>query len=897
MRPEHWFYTLPLRLRSLFKRKQVEQDLSEELQFHLEQKTQEYLAGGLTLDEARHKVRREFGGVELAKENCRDARRVNYIQDLLQDLRCGLRMLRKTPGFAAAAVLTLALGIGANTAIFSLVDWLIFRPLPIDHPSQVVFLETTYNNGDTGTQFSYPDFQRFQQQASGIFADISAVQMFQMDGLNVEGKSQPMWSNYVDGGFFSLLGIKPALGRFILPSEGKAAGADPVLVLGYSYWKSRFTSDPNIIGKKVSVNGHPMTIVGVAPQHFQGLAALLDTQGYMPLGMAEVLQDAPKNFLADPKTRTLALLARLKPGVSLQQTQPVLQIVAQRLSEQNQIEMTVHAIPLGPASLVTGPQVRPALDLVSSLFLFLAGAVLVLACVNIANLCLVRAAARHREVAMRAALGASRNRLIRQLLTESLLLALLGCAGGIILGIAASRSFGSIQLHTALPTVLDFQFDWRVFVYALAAAALTGILIGITPAFRVSRFELSEILREGGRTSSSGRQRMRSALVTAQVAGSLMLLIVAGLFVRSLEKVRHSDLGFEPTGVLNVSIDPHQAGYDEHQARQFQKALLDRVGALPAVQSASLAISVPMGYSSYGSKLKIDGYQTRPGQDAPAANYNAVSPEYFRTMRIPMLEGRTFQDSDGQNSQPVAIVNQNFADLYWHGQNPIGKHFSRLTDPGRVMEVVGVTRSSHDSDLYTTNYVIYYVPLAQFYKSVTTLQLRTASTPEALAPEVIGLIHSIEPAMPVFDVQPMTTALEGLNGFLAFRFAAALAGSLGILGLILAIVGVYGVISYAASQRTHEIGIRLALGAQPAQILSMVLSQGFLIIGFGVLAGILAAGALARLVGNFLFGVAALDPLTYICASLLLTGIALLACYIPARRATRVDPMVALRYE
>ncbi len=266
-------------------------------------------------------------------------------------------------------------------------------------------------------------------------------------------------------------------------------------------------------------------------------------------------------------------------------------------------------------------------------------------------------------------------------------------------------------------------------------------------------------------------------------------------------------------------------------------------------------------------------------------------------MRIPMLEGRTFQDSDSQNSQPVAIVNHNFADLYWHGQNPIGKHFSRLADPGRVMEVVGVTRSSHDSDLYTANYVIFYVPLAQLYKSVTTLQLRTASAPEAVAPEVIGVIHSIEPAMPVFDVQPMTTALEGLNGFLAFRFAAALAGSLGILGLILAIVGVYGVISYAASQRTHEIGIRLALGAQPAQIMSMVLSQGFLIIGFGVLAGILAAGALARLVGNFIFGVGALDPLTYISASLLLAATALLACYIPAWRATRVDPVVALRYE
>jgi hypothetical protein len=340
--------------------------LKEEIEEHLALQTAENLRAGLSPGEAHRQAMMKFGPVEAIKEDYRAERGLPFIDTLLQDIRFALRMLRKSPGFTTAAVLTLALGIGANTAIFSLVDWLTLRPLPIDRPSRVVFLEKSYNNGDTGTQFSYPDFQRFQQQTSGIFADISATQMFQMDGLSVDGKSQPMWSNYVDGDFFSLLGIKPALGRFILHSEGKATGADPVLVLGYSYWKLRLSCDPNIIGKKVSVNGHPMTIVGVAPQHFQGLAALLDTQGYMPLGMAEVLQDAPKNFLADTKTTTLAVLARLKQGVSLKQTQPVLQIVAQRLSEQNHSEMIIHAVPLGTASLVTGPQVGPALNLVSS---------------------------------------------------------------------------------------------------------------------------------------------------------------------------------------------------------------------------------------------------------------------------------------------------------------------------------------------------------------------------------------------------------------------------------------------------------------------------------------------------------------------------------------------------
>ena len=886
------------RFAGLFNPGKGDRELSAELDSHLQMHIADNVDRGMAPAEARRQALIKLGGMEQAKEQYRARRGLPVLETLARDVRFGLRTLRKSPGFTAVAVLTLALGIGANTAVFSLVDWLILRPLPVEHPSQVAFLETSFKNGGTGTQFSYPDFQKIQQQTADIFAGTSAMRMFQMDGLSVDGKSQPMWSNFVTGDFFSLLGIKSVLGRLILPSEGKFAGADPVLVISYAYWKSRFGGDPSVIGKEASVNGRPVTIVGVTPENFHGAAASLDTQGYMPLGMAAALQDAPQDFLTDPQNTNLELVARLKPGVTFEQAQPVLQVVAQRLSEQQHHgEMTVHAIQLGPASLVTGPAVRPELDLVSSFFLVLAAAVLVLACMNIANLCLVRVASRQREVAMRAALGATRGRLIRQLLTESLLLAMFGCVGGIILGIAASRSFGSIRLHTALPFVLDSHFDWRVFAYALAAAALTGILVGITPALRISRTDLNEILHEGGRTSTPGRQRFRSALVVAQVAGSLMLLIVAGLFVRSLEKIQHSDLGFDPSHVLNATIDPHEAGYQEAQAWEFQKTLLNRARALPGVTSASLAMCVPMGYSSYGNELRIDGYQARPGEQVPAAGFNTVTPGYFETMRIVLLQGRGFRDSDNQNSHLVAVVNQNFANLYWHGQNPIGRHFSEIDDPAHAMEVVGVARNGRDSDIFTSNDPFYYVPLAQHYKSVVTLQLRAASTPEALAPEATGMIHSLEPAMPVFDVQAMTTMLDSLNGFLPFRIAAVLASALGILGLLLALVGVYGVISYAASQRTHEIGIRLALGAQPAQILKMVFGQGLLIVGMGVLAGILAAGALGRLVGNLLFAVAPFDPLTYASASVLLAATELLACYIPARRATRVDPMVALRYE
>jgi putative ABC transport system permease protein len=445
---------------------------------------------------------------------------------------------------------------------------------------------------------------------------------------------------------------------------------------------------------------------------------------------------------------------------------------------------------------------------------------------------------------------------------------------------------------------LDFHFDWRVFAYALAAAVLTSVLVGIVPALRAVRGDVNEILHEGGRTSTARGHRLRSALVAAQVGGSLMLLIVAGLFVRSLQKARHTNLGFDPNHVLNLTIDPHEAGYNEAQGREFFSALLDRARSLPGVQFASLAASVPMAYGgSSGAELKIDGYQPPKYQAGPAAGYNAVSSGYFETMRISLLRGREIQDSDSQSSQRVAVIDQTMADRYWHGQDPIGRHFSTKGDPGHPIEVIGIAKNAVENQIFWPDQPFFYVPFSQLYQPVATLQVRSVAAPETMAGEMTGLIHSLEPAMPVYDVQTMTAALDTLNGFLIFRFAAALAASLGILGLVLAVVGVYGVVSYAAGQRTHEIGVRLALGAQPSQILKMIFRQGFLIVGAGVLAGILAATATARLVGNLLFGVPPGDPLTYLTASVLLALVALLASYVPAHRAMRVDPMVALRYE
>jgi len=627
----------------------------------------------------------------------------------------------------------------------------------------------------------------------------------------------------------------------------------------------------------------------------------VDMQAYIPLGMAPTLKDAPADYQTNRTGGNYMLIARLRSGVSIDEAASALKVVAQRMAREHSDLtglITFPVLHLGPAGLVINPGHPETVAVLSGLFLALAGAVLLLACMNIANLLLVRSDSRQREVAVRAALGASRVRLMRHLLTESILLALLGGAGGVILGLGASQAFASIPLHTSAPIVFDSHFDWRVFTFAFAAALLTGILVGIAPALSAARGNVNEVLHQGGRTSTPGRQRFRTALVAAQVGGSLMLLVVAGLFVRSLEHVEHSNLGFDPNGVLNVSLDAHAAGYDKAQTQEFFTNLLRQAQRLPGVQSASLAACVPMGYNNLGAALQIRGYEPAPDQGGPYAEYNVVTPGYFDTMRIALLRGRHFLKSDDEDSPHVAIINQAMADQYWRRQDPIGRRFISDDDPKHPLEIVGLA-----SNILPNSYEAgapvpsFYVPLAQSGQNFVTLQVRTGADPASLAPEVTGLIHSLEPAMPLFEVQTMTAATETLNGFLLFQVAAGLAMALGILGLLLAVLGVYGVISYAASRRTHEIGIRMAVGAQALDVLKLIFGQGLAIVLAGVVLGLVAAAGMARVVGNFLVGVPEIDPLTYSAAALVLASVALLACYIPARRAMRVDPMVALRHE
>jgi predicted permease len=821
-------------------------------------------------------------------------RRMNYLENFLQDVRYGVRQMRRSPGFTAAAVLTLALGIGANTAIFSVVDSFLLRPLPVADPGQITVLDSPQRQGFALPLFSIPDYRDLRDQTGAVFSGMFSY-LSRFDGLSVNGKAERIRASYISGNFFSTLGIKPALGRFILPSEGETAGADPVMVLSYNYWKGRFGGDPEIVGKNVSVDGHPVTIVGVAPEGFYGINLLVAQQAYLPLGMA-IYGQAP-DFMANRGARLVFVGARLQPGRSVQQAQASLDVVARRLSQQysdTDKDLATQVFPELRARPI--PQAGTLMVVIAGLFLGLTGIVLLLACVNVANIVLVRSTTREREIATRAALGAPRSRLVRQLLTESVLLALAGGVAGILLGYSGSRALGSVDLHANLS--FRVGLDWRVLAYALGAAILTGLIVGIVPALRAARRDLSTILRSGGRGMIGAHQRLRSALVVAQVAGSLMLLIIAGLFIRSLGAAQQTKLGFDPSHVLNLGMDPKEIGYSASQNREFYKTLIDDVRALPSVLSVSTTAAVPMGYVIKGDTLAIDDYQPPPGQPAPNVSYNVISPDYFQTMRIPMARGRTFTDADDEKAQYVAIVNEVMAKRFWPNQDPLGRHFTMTREPKHSMQVVGIARDSRFLGVTLAIDAHFYVPYAQHDEgnSLETLQVRTARAPELMIPEVERVIATVAPDLPVFDVETMTEALNTLAGLLIFKIGAALAAAFGLLGIILATVGVYGVISYVASQRTHEIGIRMALGAHSQDILRMILGQGIVIVGAGLTIGLAAAFSAAHVVRNFVT-VSATDPLTYLIVSATLTLVAVLACYIPARRATKVDPMVALRYE
>jgi predicted permease len=820
------------------------------------------------------------------------------MQTLWQDIRFSFRTLLKSPAFTAIAILTLALGIGANTAIFSIANVFLFRPLPVKDADRLAVIAVQSTAKSDPDRVSYLDFLDYKQQST-VFTDITAYNL-DLVGLGTDGRAERVITAEVPSNFFSMLGIHPAAGRLINPGEGDQPRSANVVVLGYSYWQKRFAGDPGIVGRSVSFDGHQATVIGVVEKQFHGPYAIVEMDVYAPIGMNGIATNST-SFFTDRADRELLVLGTLKPGITPKQAQVALQVITQRLAEQYPRTNQGHVVRVFPERIARPePSSADQLPLIATVFLVLVGLVLMVACINVANLLLARSSSRQREIAIRASMGATRIRLIRQMLTESILLAVAGGASGALLGRWVCSTLETLRPLGDFPLRFGFTFDWRVFGYVAGIAMASGILAGLAPALRTTRANLNETLREGGRglIGEGGRNHaLRNTLVIAQVAGSIVVLVAAGLFYRSLTRAESIDLGYDPHNLLNVGINPELQNYDRPRSEAFFRELLSRAKSLPGVESATLAYSVPLSYYSNGGSVYIEGQILDSTNRAPTGGYNTVDPNYFQTMRMPIVAGRAFTDADTSSSQPVAVINQSMAKALWPNQDPIGHKFSYKDEKGPFVTIVGVARNARVNDLLHEPRNYFYVPESQDYNATHVLQLRTTVPPESLIDAVESQIQQFDPNLPVFDVMSMERSLMGANGFFIFKMGAALAGTLGALGLLLAVVGVYGVVSYNAARRTHEIGVRIALGARPSNVFSLVLSQAAILVGAGIALGLVAALAMTKLLATFLVGVTSYDPVTFATVSALLILSAFIACYIPAHRAMRVDPMEALRYE
>ena len=817
---------------------------------------------------------------------------------LLQDLRFAFRQLRKAPSFAITAVLTLALGIGANTAIFSMVNTLLIKPLPVSHPEQVTTLAMRQNNGPLQPNFSWQEFKQMRAQSGKVFSDV-AINGLGLDGFAVQGQQpQRIMTAYVSGNFFGMLGVKPAAGRFFLPTEGEVLGHDPVVVLDYDYWRTQFGGDPGVVGRPVTVDGHPFSIAGVAPKGFHGTQTLITPAVYLPISEV-VVEGATADQMNAWDNRNFTVNARLRPGQTLTEASAVLRVVGQGfVREHPDVEKKpeIGAYPEPAMRVATGDP--NTMTIIAALFLGLAGMVLLLACVNVANLVLVRATVREREMAIRTALGAQRFRLMRQMVTESVALGMMGGVMGILLGIWASSALGHINPHADIPLNLNFEFDWRIFLYSFGIAFVGGIVVGIVPALRIGKSNVNVALHEGGRGVARGRHWLRDGLVALQLAGSLVLLVVTGLFVRSLSAMQTMDFGFKPEQVLNLVVDPNEIGLGGAETRVLAGNLLTRLHQLAGVDAVSNSNTIPLGYfGNGGDTLLIDGAPASANPADSSAGNSIVSPEYFSVMGTSLVRGRAFTAADDEHGKDVAIVSESAAKKFWPNQDPIGHTFRAQSEKTRKLEVVGI---AGDAEFQVfgggKSRPYFYTPYAQHFAGNTlmALQLRVHGDPLALAPTAEKVIHELAPQLPVFQVQTMRQALYTLNGLLLFQIGATLASIMGGLGLTLAVIGLYGVISYSASQRTHEIGLRLALGATRGTVFRMIYRQSIPILAAGLGLGLVVAALAAKAVGSFVV-VSVSDPGTYALVGTVLALAALASCYFPARRAMAVEPMVALR--
>jgi predicted permease len=809
--------------------------------------------------------------------------------NFLQDLRYGLRMMRKNPGFTAVALLTLALGIGANATIFTWLNSILVVGLPgVKAPRELVAVIPV--SPDFGmTSVSYPDYVDYRDRNTTL-AGLTALES-QAVSLSGDGNPERVWAELVTANFFDVMGVRPILGRTFLAEEERTPNASPVVVLSYSLWQRRFGGDPSVIGRRVILNNCPFTVVGVASEGFAGGETALRFDLWVPMMMQEKV--IPGKRLQARDNSWLMALGRLKPGVTVQQAQAELTDIANRLQREypGGARGSVSVFPMWKspkgATSVLGP--------VLLLLMGVVALVLLIACANVANLLLARATGRRREIAIRLALGAGRGRLLRQLLTESLLLSLAGGALGIICANWTAGLLRTLAPPTDFPVGMALDLDARVFAFTFGLALLTGLAFGLAPALQAVRTDMLVPLKdESAAIAGAGGRRawLRNALVVSQVSISVLLLVTAGLFLRSLANAQTFRPGFTAGGVLLASVDLFPGGYKADTARAFYKQVLEKVRALPGVESASMARRVPLGLGgSSSSSIRIEGFELRK-DERPWTYINNVSPDYLRTMRIPLLAGREFSERDTVIAPAVAIVNETMARRYWPAGDALGKRFSFGEERFTVIGIAGNIRSralNEPPAAYT------YLCLYQFYRPDVTVHVRTAGDPGLLAGAVQREIQSIDPGLPVFSIRTLQVHISAAS--FQQRMAGQLLTVFGLLATTLAAVGIYGVLAYSMSRRTHEIGLRIALGAGRRDVIRLVLGHGMILTGAGVILGLASAFALTRLMRTLLLGVSPTDPATFAGVALILASAAAAACYLPARRATRVDPMVALRYE